>query len=204
MRLRYHPVMRHFRSLIVLPTSDDERQSTRPQFVRTDSDWRRGHSYAFAIADRFHISSLLLKYAVGQRVPQSRNHPSHTHPSQWVRPTGTHPAAAPPSSLAMIERVSGNDISATQMDQTSAHAPGHDQSALRRDQSRIVDCVGFDPAMAPDAATLLVGWDGLINRASQAFPRKYIFESSSSLAHLGNSHCRASGAGKNRHGMPPT
>ena len=50
--------------------------------------------------------------------------PSHTHPSQWVRPTRTHPAAAPPSSLAMIERVSGNDISATQMDQTSAHAPG--------------------------------------------------------------------------------
>ena len=57
--------------------------------------------------------------------------------------------------------------------------------------------VWADLALVSDAATLLVGWDGLINRASQAFPRKYIFESSSSLAHLGNSHCRASGAGKN-------
>src|SRR3977135_636105 len=35
--------------------------------------------------------------------------------------------------------------------------------------------------------TLRLWWDGLTNRASQAVPREYEFESSSSLAHLGNS-----------------
>ena len=35
--------------------------------------------------------------------------------------------------------------------------------------------------------TLRLWWDGLTNRALQAFPREYVFESSSSLAHLGNS-----------------
>ena len=52
-----------------------------------------------------------------------------------------------------------------------------------------------DPALVSDAATLLVGW--LTNTVSQAFPPEYVFESSSSPVHLGNSHCRASGAGKN-------
>ena len=45
--------------------------------------------------------------------------------------------------------------------------------------------MGVDPAMVPDAATLLV--NGLTNRALQAFPGEYVFESSSSLVHLGNS-----------------
>ena len=46
-------------------------------------------------------------------------------------------------------------------------------------------------------------WDGLTNRASQALPRKYIFENNFSLAHRGNSACRASGAGKESDiGMP--
>jgi len=48
----------------------------------------------------------------------------------------------------------------------------------------IVGCVGDDPALVPDAATV-VGW------AHQQYlagvPKKYVFESSSSLAHLGNS-----------------
>jgi hypothetical protein len=35
--------------------------------------------------------------------------------------------------------------------------------------------------------TLRLWWDGLTNRATQAVPREYVFESSSSLAHLGNS-----------------
>ena len=42
MRLQYRPVLRHLRSLIGPPTSDDERQSILLQFVRTDSDLRRG------------------------------------------------------------------------------------------------------------------------------------------------------------------
>jgi hypothetical protein len=33
----------------------------------------------------------------------------------------------------------------------------------------------------------LCWWNGLTNKTSQAFPREYAFESSSSLAHLGNS-----------------
>jgi len=38
-RLQYRPVLRHIRSLIGPPTSDDERQSILLQFVvRTDSD----------------------------------------------------------------------------------------------------------------------------------------------------------------------
>jgi hypothetical protein len=40
-RLQYRPVLRHLRSLIGSPTSDDERRSILLQFVRTDSDLRR-------------------------------------------------------------------------------------------------------------------------------------------------------------------
>jgi hypothetical protein len=42
MRMQYRPALRHLRSRIGSPTSDGERQSTLLQFVRTDSDWRRG------------------------------------------------------------------------------------------------------------------------------------------------------------------
>jgi hypothetical protein len=42
MRLRHRPMLRHLRSLIGLPTSDDERQGIPLQFVRTDRDLRRG------------------------------------------------------------------------------------------------------------------------------------------------------------------
>ena len=33
----------------------------------------------------------------------------------------------------------------------------------------------------------LCWWNGLTNKTSQAFPKEYVFESGSSLAHLGNS-----------------
>ena len=47
-------------------------------------------------------------------------------------------------------------------------------------------CVGSDPALVPDAASLY-WWNGLTNKTSQAFPKEYVFESSSSPAHLGSS-----------------
>ena len=40
--MQYCPALRHFRSRIGSPTSDDERKSILVQFVRTDSDWCRG------------------------------------------------------------------------------------------------------------------------------------------------------------------
>ena len=52
-----------------------------------------------------------------------------------------------------------------------------------------------DPALVSDAAALLVGHAHQHSHA--AFPPGYVIESSSSLAHWSNSHCRAGGAGKN-------
>ena len=48
----------------------------------------------------------------------------------------------------------------------------------------IVGCVG---SIRLWSLTLQLLWNGLMNRALHAFPRKYVCESSSSLAHLGNS-----------------
>ena len=58
--------------------------------------------------------------------------------------------------------------------------------AVRRDQSR--DCGAVWAPIRLWSLTLrLCWWNGLTNKTSQAFPREYVFESSSSLAHLGNS-----------------
>jgi hypothetical protein len=48
-----------------------------------------------------------------------------------------------------------------------------------------------------------VRWMGSPTEALQAFPGNYVFERRSSLAHLGNSHCRASGTDNNPI-LPPT
>ena len=61
-------------------------------------------------------------------------------------------------------------------------------------------CVGSDPAMVPDAATLLVGWAPQQSLAT--LTRKYIFENSSHWR-IGVTHpCRA-GTGNNPI-LPPT
>jgi hypothetical protein len=51
-----------------------------------------------------------------------------------------------------------------------------------------------DPALVPDTGTLLVEL-GFTNRASPMLLRTYRFASSSSLAHLDTSHCRATSTG---------
>ena len=60
--------------------------------------------------------------------------------------------------------------------------------------------VWADPTLVSDAA--ICSFDGFTNRALQALPGDYVFEHRSSLAHLGNSHCRASTG--NNPILPPT
>ena len=70
------------------------------------------------------------------------------------------------------------------------------RSVGRQDETKAGSwAVWADPALVPDAA--ICSLDGFTNRALQALPINYVFERRSSLAHLGNSHCRASGAGNN-------
>ena len=57
--------------------------------------------------------------------------------------------------------------------------------AVRRDQSR--DCGAVWAPIRLWSLTLGLWWDGPTNRALQAFLEEYVLESSSSLAHLGNS-----------------
>jgi len=65
MRLQYRPRLCHLRSVIGLPTSDDEQQSTLLQFVGEQTAIGVGdHSHVLATAERF---SLLLEGAQRRR-----------------------------------------------------------------------------------------------------------------------------------------